>query len=141
MTDRIPTEAVRTPAEGGPSLTSLVSGIVTDLQQLVRQELALAKREVQQEWDKTKTAASSMAAGAGLLVLGAVLLCFMLVYLLHEVAGLNLWLSFLIVGGVITGAGAALLAIGWAKGREVRVIPPQTAETIKENVQWLKNQT
>jgi len=84
---------------------------------------------------------SSLAVGAALLALGGVLLCFAVVYVLHEVAGLPLWASFLIVGGVITGLGAVLFFIGRAKAGQVNVIPPQTAETMKENVQWIRNQT
>ncbi|HKI37771.1 MAG TPA: phage holin family protein [Gemmataceae bacterium] len=134
MNDRIPTESP-------PSMAALLGGIVNDLQALIRQEIALAKSEMVREWDKAKTAASSLAVGAALLALGGVLLCFAVVYVLHEVAGLPLWASFLIVGGVITGLGAVLFFIGRAKAGQVNVIPPQTAETMKENVQWIRNQT
>jgi uncharacterized membrane protein YgcG len=123
-----------------PSLTSLVSGIVTDVQQLVRQEINLARTEVKQEWDKAKTAAGALAAGMGLLGLGGVLLCFMLVHLIHFF-GVPLWGCFGIVGGVLVLAGVVLAALGYSQASKVSVIPPQTAQTLKENVQWIKNQT
>jgi len=131
-----------TTTETSPSLTSLVGGIVDDLQRLIRQELTLAKTEVQQEWEKAKIAAASMAAGVALLGLGAVLLCFMFVYLLATyVTAIPLWGWFGIVGGVLALGGGLFIAVGRATATEVHVVPPQTAETLKENVQWMKNQT
>jgi hypothetical protein len=129
-------------SETHPSLTSLVGGIVDDLQRLIRQELRLAKTEMQQEWEKTKTAAASLAAGVALLGLAAVLLCFMFVHLLHTyVAAIDLWGWFGIVGGLLAIGGGLLIAVGRAKATEIHAVPPQTAETLKENVQWLRNQT
>jgi hypothetical protein len=146
MADRINAPAGVPPpgptSDTSPSLTSLVSGIVDDLQRLVRQELKLAKTEVQQEWEKTKTTASEMAAGVALLGLAAVLLCFMFVYLLHYyVTAIPLWGWFGIVGGLLAIGGGLLIAAGRATATQIHVVPPQTAETIKENVQWMKNQT
>ena len=62
MADRI------TAADSPASVTQLVGGIVADVQTLMRQELQLAKVEIRQEWDKTKTAASAMAATPGQVV-------------------------------------------------------------------------
>jgi hypothetical protein len=134
MADRIPTEAP-------PSMASLLGGIVSDVQALVRQEIALAKTEMLQEWDKAKTAAGSMAAGVAVLALGGVLLCVTVVCVLHEVALLPWWASFLIVGGVLAVLGAVLYYTGRNKAAQVHVVPPQTAETLRENVQWIRNQT
>jgi len=122
-------------------MASLLGGIVSDVQTLVRQEIALAKTEMIREWDKTKIAAGELAVGAAVLLLGGVLLCLTIVCVLHEVAGMPWWASFLIVGAVLTGSGAVLFWIGRNKAASVNVIPPQTAETMKENVQWIRNQT
>jgi hypothetical protein len=123
-----------------PSVTALVSGIVNDLQQLVRQQIQLARTEVKQEWDKAKTAAGALATGLGLLAAGGVLLCFMIVHLIHFF-GVPLWGCFGIVGGVLVLAGGVLAAVGYSQASNVNVVPPQTAQTLKENVQWIKNQT
>jgi protein-S-isoprenylcysteine O-methyltransferase Ste14 len=127
--------------EAPPSMASLVGGIVQDAQQLIRQEVTLARRELQQEMDKAKTAAVSFGAAVLVLAFGALLLCFMFVYLLVEMAGLPVWASFAIVGGVLAAVGGILLAVAKNKASEVSLVPRQTVETIKENVQWLKNQT
>jgi hypothetical protein len=133
--------ADRIPAEVSPGMASLLGGIVSDVQTLVRQEIALAKTEMMREWDKTKTAAGSLVAGAVTLAVGGLFLCLTVVAVLHEAAGLPWWGSFLIVGGVCTAAGAALYFAGRAKAAQINIIPPQTAETLRENVQWIRNQT
>lgn len=127
--------------ESPPSMTSLVGGIVNDARQLIGQEVTLARRELQQELDKARTAAVSFGAALTVLGLGAILLCFMLVSLLSEVAGLPGWASFALVGGVLAVVGGSLLAVAKNKAREVSLVPRQTVETMRENVQWLKNQT
>jgi len=134
MADRIPTDSP-------PSMASLLGGIVSDIQTLIRQEIALARAEIQKEWDKAKTAAGSMVVGAAVLALGGILLCLTVVSVLHEVAGLPWWASFLIVGGVLAVLGAVLVWTGRNQAARVHVIPPQTAETMRENVQWIRNQT
>jgi hypothetical protein len=139
MADRISAVTNET-SEAQPSLTSLVSGIVTDLQRLLRQEMKLARTEVRQEWDKAKTAAGAMVGGVALLAVGGLLLCFMFAYLIHDF-GVPLWGCFGIVGGVLLLAGVILAGTGYARARSVHVVPPQTAQTLKENVQWIQNQT
>lgn len=127
--------------ESPPSMTALVGGIVSDAQQLIRQEMLLARREVQQELDKAKTAAVSFGAAVAVLTLGAILLCFMFVYVLHEAAGLPLWGSFAIVGAAFALLGGLLLAVARKQASDLSLVPRQTVETMRENVQWLKNQT
>jgi hypothetical protein len=134
MADRIPTDT-------SPSLASLLGGIASDIQTLIRQEIALAKAEMLREWDKAKTAAGSMAVGAAVLALGGFFLCVTIVCVLAEVAHLPWWAAFLIVGGVLTVFGLVLYFTGRNRAAQVNVIPPQTAETMKENVQWIRNQT
>jgi hypothetical protein len=141
MADRIP--SLTTPAAGDatPSLATLVGGIVTDLQTLIRQELKLARLEVQQEFDKAKFGIAFLVSGAGLVALAVMPLLFMLVYLIKEYTTIPLWGCFGIVGGGFALVGGLLIAVGVAKFRSVHLVPPQTAETMRENVQWIKNQT
>jgi hypothetical protein len=133
--------ADRIPADTSPSMSSLLGGIVSDLQTLIRQEVALAKTEIQREWDKAKAAAGAMAFGAAVLAVGGLFLCLTVAAAFHEGVGLPWWASFLIVGGVLAITGAVLLFFGRRKAAQVNVVPPQTAETMRENVQWIRNQT
>jgi hypothetical protein len=141
MSDRIP--SLTTPATGDstPSVATLVGGILSDLQTLIRQELQLARREVQQEVEKAKYGIAMLAAGVALLAPAAISLLFMLDYLLKEYTTIPMWGCFGIVGGAFLLLGGLLIAAGFAKVRHVHLVPPQTAETMRENVQWIKNQT
>ena len=65
-----------------PSLSSLVGGIINDFQSLMKQEVALARRELADELRKAKQAAISLGIGVGILAIGGLLLIFMLVHLL-----------------------------------------------------------
>lgn len=107
---------------------------------LVRQEIDLAKAELTEKGKKAG-AGAGLFGGAGLLgVFGLALLTAALVL---GLAGLMVdWLAAVIVG-LIYLAGAAIAAMqGRDKVREAGPpVPEQTVETIKEDVQWAKNQT
>jgi len=122
-----------------PSMASLVSGIINDAQQLIRQEVMLARREMQEELNKAKAAVISFGMAIPFAVFGALMLCFAIVYLLG--LALPLWASYLIVAGVLLGTGVALFLVAKNKMDKVSLVPRQTVETMKENVQWIKNQT
>ena len=120
---------------------SLLGGIVTDAKDLLLHELTLAKLEMQSELRKTKDAAISFVIGAGIVVGGGFLLLFMVVYLLAALTTLPLWGCFGIVGIVLLGVGLVLLSRGKHTAEQIDAGLPQTATTLKENAQWLKEQT
>ncbi|MBV9123112.1 MAG: phage holin family protein [Planctomycetes bacterium] len=142
MPDNLQTE-LPPGTETPPSMANLVSGIINDAQQLVRQEVALARREVLEELDKAKTAALSFAIGMVVAVLGGLMFCFCLVYLLAWATGMMnmVWVWFLVVGALFVLAGGILFFVAKSKITSINLVPPQTAATMKENVQWIKNQT
>jgi len=130
------------PETAQSSLSSLVGGIVTDAQVLVKQELALAKSEVANELQKAKEAAFSLGLGIGVAALGCILLAFMFVYLLAwGFPQMPLWGCFGIVGAVMVVAGGALLMAAKNRASTIHVMPEQTIASMKDNVQWIKNRT
>jgi hypothetical protein len=130
------------PRVSEPSLSSLVGGIINDFQVLVKQEAALARREFADELRKGKQAAISLGIGVGVLTVGALLLIFMLVFLLNwAVPAIPLWGAFGIVGGLLVLVGLALLVRAKSKAEDIHVVPERTAETMKENLRWIKNPT
>jgi len=122
--------------ESGPSVAELVTGIVHDAQNLLGQQLALFKQEVREDIQKARDAALSLALASGLLFVGAIMLCLMCAYLLHELAEFRLWSSFAIVGGVLTLVGGVLAYIGREQLRTVHPIPEKTAKALEENLEW-----
>jgi hypothetical protein len=113
-------------------------GLISDAKLLMRQELALAKHEIQGEVGKTKTALVSLGVGIGITAVGGLLLIVMLVHLLNALTEWPLWLCYGIIGGVCAIAGVALLYRGKQHISQIDMVPQQTVETMKENVRWIK---
>jgi hypothetical protein len=117
---------------------SLVKGVVSDVGKLLDQQFQLLRSEFSQELDKARGAVVSMGAGAGLVGAGALLGTLMAVHLLHEKTRLPLWGCYGLVGGLLGVAGAGLVGTGAAKAAQVHLVPPQTAETLRQDADALK---
>lgn len=124
---------------GEQSLTSLVRGIVNDAQELFRQQIALFKAEVREDMRKTREAALSLVIGVGVTFFGLLLLLFCLVQLLSWASGLPLWAGFAIVGGLVLAVGLGLMYAGKKRFESFNPLPDQSAQALKENVQWITN--
>jgi len=140
MTPQVPTSSE-------PGLASLVSGIVSDIGDLIKQEFKFARTEVQTDLRKSKEAIVALAIGAGAAALGLIFAGLMVVYLLHwltsppgdDRASIPLWGCYGIVTLVFLGSGTALLLAGKKKFDSFNPLPEQTVATVKENVQWIAN--
>ena len=119
------------------SAADLVRDIISNVQEMVRSEVKLAKAEFREETNKTLSGAKKMAiaAGAGLFALTFVL--WSVALLLSRVV--PDWVATLLVG-IVLGAVAGVL---YSKARtEIHIPKPEkTIENVKENVEWMKNQT
>jgi len=106
--------------------------------------LRLTRQEIQGDLRKSKEAASCLAVGAGLILIGAFAACLTLAHLLYwlvapsgtDVSSLPLWACYAIVGilFLITGGSSILVA----KKRMDAVGNPlhDTAQALKENLEW-----
>ena len=122
------------------STTQLVSGIITDAQELIKQQLALLRYEVKADVQKAQEAGFLLAWGLGVALVGTVLLCWALVYLLSWAAPtLPLWACYGMVGVPIAGLGGALFVAGLHKFRSIHPLSDQSAQALKENLQWQTN--
>jgi uncharacterized membrane protein YqjE len=118
----------------------LLKQLSEETTRLVHQEIELAKAELTQKGKQAGMGAGLFgAAGAlGFLALAALTTCFILAL----DAAMPAWLAALLVAVVYGGIAAVLAVRGRAKVRQaVPPVPEQTIETIKEDVQWVKNQT
>jgi len=122
-----------------PSMSSLVSGIISDVQDLLKQQLVLFQKEIQSDLRKTREAALSMLLGAGVAAIAAVLLAFTVVYLLEWATRLPLWGCFGIVGLGLAIVGGVLTYGGLKKFESFNPLPDESAQALKENVQCLMN--
>lgn len=124
----------------GRSLGELFSDLTQETATLVRQEVNLAKTELTQKVTVVGANAASLAIGgvlafAGLLGIMAAIIAGIVV------AGLPLWASALLVGGVFALIGGALVLKGLQGIRNVDPVPHQTLDSLKEDEEWLKRQT
>jgi len=123
------------------SLASLIGGIINDAKDLLLHEVVMAKLEMQSELRKTKAAAISFAVGAGIAIVGGLLLILMLVHLLRDFTVIPLWGCYGIIGGGLLIIGLIVLSTTKQTVETIDVVPQQTIETLKENAQWIKEQT
>jgi Putative Actinobacterial Holin-X, holin superfamily III len=117
------------------SLGELVSHLTTDLSKLTRQELALAKAEMQAEAKKAGKGAGLLggAAFAGWML--ALFVSLTAMWALADV--MHIAWAALIVAAVWAVVGAILLAVGRKAMREVNPKPDQTVDSLKEDAKWL----
>jgi hypothetical protein len=114
----------------------LASEVAKDMSTLVRQEVALAKAELQQE---AKTAGTAVGAFGGAGFAGYFVLVFLSLagmYGLDSVMPTG-WAA-LIVAAVWAVIAAVFAVIGRSKMKGFNPKPERTIETVKEDVQWAK---
>jgi Putative Actinobacterial Holin-X, holin superfamily III len=122
------------------TLTELLTGLIDDARALLRQELALAKHEVRAELRKLILAMMSLGIGVGMAAIGGLLMILMLVHLLQALTALPLWACYGSVSGLFAVVGVVLLVLGKQKMARIQLVPQGTLETMKEDVQWIKEQ-
>ena len=121
------------------SLGELFSELSSNTSNLVRQEINLARAEMTQK-------ATEAGRQAGMIGVGGVLAHTALLALVAAlVAGLSefmpIWVSALLVGIVLAIVGYFLIRQGVDKLKQLNPKPEQTIETLKEDKEWIKDQT
>lgn len=121
----------------GVGITSLVTDIISDAEELIRQQMALFRQEIRDDLRKTRDGAIALAAGVGVIAVGGILLLVMLPLLLNWlVPSIPLWGCFGIVGAAATTIGAAALYAGIQRFKAIHPLSDQAAQGLKENLQW-----
>ena len=126
------------PEPSDRSIKEIIESLKPQLQELVDKQVELAKTEL-------VPVARQAGIAAGLLAIGAV---FMLVFLIFiSLTGvyvlnlfLSLWLSALIVSGVLLLIGGILAGAGANILRRLDPVPHRTIRALQQNINWLKGQ-
>lgn len=111
--------------------------IIGNVQEMVRSEVRLARAEIREEASKTARAGAMLVAGGVMGLIAGVFLLVCLAQLLDLV--MPDWAAALVVA-LALGIPAAIL-ISRGRQRLHVPIPDRTIENVKENVEWMKNQT
>ena len=122
---------------GERPLGELLSDVTTQLQQLVRKEIELARAEIKQEVDKAVKGVAAFAVAGVVGLLAAVALVLAAGWGLSEVVPEGV--AFLIVGVLLLAVAGGLFAAGKKKVAQVNPVPQRTVETVKEDVETAKD--
>jgi hypothetical protein len=117
---------------------TLVKDLSDQASMLVRQEIELAKAELVEKGKKAGISAGMLggAAVAALMMLGSLTALLILAFALIIPA----WAAALIITALWSAAAGVLAIKGRDALRELgKPVPGKTVETIKEDLQWLKN--
>lgn len=128
------------PVAEEPTIGRLVAEASRDVSSIVRNEIALAKTEIQGDVKKAAKGGAMFAAAGVLAVFG-------LTFLFHTIAqalialGLAAWLSYLIVTVFIFLVAAICALVGKSALSKVKGKPERTIATTKETIDAVKSHT
>lgn len=119
-------------------LGSLMSGIIEDLQGIVRGEVLLAKTEIKEDVSVLGKAAGALVAGGLVAFVGFIFLMLSVTYLLDK--WLELWIAagivaiaLLLIGGILVMSGKKAMSAASLK-------PTETLDSLKEDQEWANRQ-
>ncbi len=127
-----------------PSVTSLLNGILGDLQRLVDQQLRLTRQEIAWELRQRAAGGAVIVLAAAVLLLSGAGLCLTLAHLMHWLASpagsdpswLPLWACHLVVAAVSAVIGVILLLTGKARFRHIAEARIPSTESLQEPAAW-----
>jgi len=122
------------------SLGELFSELSEQTSVLVKKEIELARHEMTRSVTVLARDSVRIVAGGLVAYLGAIVLLIGVAVLLINF-GVPAWLAYLLVGGLTLAAGGLLAWQAFQSVRKVNVVPARTVETIKQDVEWAKDQT
>jgi len=133
MADRLQT----TQTGSEPTVTSLLSGIVNDAQELIKQQLDLFKHELKDDVKRAQEGLPVLGVGVSMAMATVFLLGITVALLLSwAFPALPYWGSFAIVTVVFAVAGCVLLYFA-KKNLESLPMSREAMKATEENVEWL----
>jgi len=121
------------------SVSAVLQDIVRDLQDIVRAEIRLAKVEIREDVRRVVASSVWLAGGLVAVLSGWVFLLWTIVYALAT--RMPMWAAALVVTVLMAAAGAVLIMGGLQRVRRLNATPERTVESLKENLQWIKQPT
>ncbi len=121
------------------AISDIVKAILADVGRIIRGEIALARTEAREKVKRVRGPVALLggAAAAGLFA-GA---CFLTACIAALALVMPVWLAALLLGILLALCAGAAFAMGRSKLGEVDLVPQQTVQTIREDIQWAKQRT
>ena len=121
------------------SVSDVFQDILRNLQEMVRSEIRLAKVEIRGEVKQAVSSGVWIAAGGVAATSAWIFLLWTLAYALAT--RMSMWAATLLVAVVMAAAAVALIMSGIRRAKRIRPIPERTVESVKENLEWMKQPT
>lgn len=123
---------------GGRPLGELLRELASETGTLVRQEMRLAKTEMEEKATTAARHGAVVGAGSALLHVGVAAVTAAVIAGLATM--MALWLAALVVAVVLLGIGFALVRTGLSGIRRIDPTPDATMKTLKEDKLWVKRE-
>ena len=125
-------------AAGIRSIPEILQDVLTNIQDIVRAEVRLAKAELGEELNRARSGGLLIGVGAVAAIFSSLFLLLACVYALGLV--MPNWAAALIVAAAVGVAAAVTLGLGLKRLKTIQAAP-KTAASLKENVLWAKQLT
>jgi hypothetical protein len=122
------------------TILDVIKSAIRDAQDLVRSEIALAKRELQDELRHLVAGAGALVAAAVVGVIAVVFLFATIAWAIADVAEWPTWAGLGIVTLLAVVIAVVLAFVGRARFAADRHLP-LTVDTMKENAKWIRART
>jgi len=125
-------------ASGIRSIPDILKDVLTNIQDIVRAEVRLAKAELGEELSRASSGGLLIGLGAVAAIFSALFLLLACMYVLARLV--PNWAAALIVAAAVGVAAAVTLGLGLKRFKTIQAAP-KTAASLKENVRWAKELT
>jgi hypothetical protein len=129
-----------------PTIAELLKDLREESTLLLREELALAKKEITEKIFITARNLSYIVAGSLIAYTALTFLLLAISSLISQVlvqrgfsVGWAVFLGFLVVAVIIGAVSAGLILKGAHAVKELSLVPEKTVETLKEDKTWAQN--
>jgi uncharacterized membrane protein YqjE len=120
------------------SIPEILKDVLTNIQDIVRAEVRLAKAELGEELSSARAAGLLIGVGAVAAIFSALFVLLACVYALGRV--MPDWAAALIVAAAVGVAAAVTLGLGLKRFKTIQAAP-KTSASLQENVRWAKELT
>jgi hypothetical protein len=124
-------------SEDRRGLGDLLGDLGRQVSILVRKEIDLARVEITSSVGRAGRGAAVAGAGGLLLYAGLMVLLAAVVLLLID-TGWDPWLAALVVGAIVLVVGGVVTTIGAKQVQTTDLAPRQTADTVRDNIEFVK---
>jgi uncharacterized membrane protein YqjE len=119
-------------------IETMVMGLMQDLRVLVRQEIALAKHEMEYEFGKILKAIVWWGIAAVLAMIGLIVIVAACVLILFEYTGFPAWVCAAIVSIILLGGAWGLVVMGRGIAKSIRGAPLRAIRILTGDVKWIR---